>query len=75
MSAAREWNVVDKSGWWLQELRRICGASPESFRPDYDAFMALSPAEDWVKVTHIVQKALVDRQPFQIEHRIVRSKT
>jgi PAS domain S-box-containing protein len=66
-----EWNVVDNSGWWSEELSRICGA-PESFRPDYDAFMTLSPADDREKVTRIVQKAFADRQPFQFEHRIVR---
>ena len=46
-----EWNVVDNSGWWSEELYRICGADPESFRPNYDAFMALSPADDREKVT------------------------
>ena len=67
-----EWNVGDRSGWWSEELRRICGADPESFGPDYDACMALSPADDWVTVTHVVQKALADCLPFQCEHRIVR---
>jgi PAS domain S-box-containing protein len=67
-----EWNVADNSEWWSEELYRIYGADPDSFRPSHDAFMSLLPADDREKVTDILQRAFADRQPFQIEHRIVR---
>jgi PAS domain S-box-containing protein len=67
-----EWNVADHSEWWSEELYRICGADPESFRPHEKAFMTLLAADDRERVTAIVQKAFADRQPFQFEHRIVR---
>jgi two-component system cell cycle sensor histidine kinase/response regulator CckA len=66
------WNVADNSEWWSEELYKICGTDPESFTPNFGAFMALLPADDRGKVTDIVQKAFADRQPFQFEHRIVR---
>lgn len=67
-----EWNVADNSERWSEELYRICGAGRESFRPNYNAFMTLLPADDREKVTDIVQEAFIDRQPFQFEHRIAR---
>jgi two-component system cell cycle sensor histidine kinase/response regulator CckA len=68
-----EWNVADNSAWWSEELYRICGTNPESFTPKFETFMGLLPADDRGKITDIVQKAFADRQPFQCEHRIIRS--
>jgi PAS domain S-box-containing protein len=67
-----EWNVSDRSGWWSEELYNICGAEPESFRPNDNMCMTLLPVDDREKARHIVQKAFADRQPFEFEHRIVR---
>jgi len=67
-----EWNLADNSERWSDELHRICGTDPASFKPSYQAFMAASPADEREKVTAIVQKALADRQPFHFEHHIVR---
>jgi two-component system cell cycle sensor histidine kinase/response regulator CckA len=68
-----EWNVADNSEWWSEELCRMYGADPSSFRPTHEAFMALLPADDREKVSAILQRALADRLPFQIEHRIIRA--
>jgi two-component system cell cycle sensor histidine kinase/response regulator CckA len=67
-----EWNVADNSAWWSEELFRIYGADPESVKPSRDSFFALLPGDDREKMAGILQKSLADRQPFQIEHRIVR---
>jgi hypothetical protein len=66
-----EWVVAD-DGEWSEELYRICGVDPESFVPTYQAFMAMLPADERAAVNAVVQKALVDHRPFQVDHHIVR---
>ena len=68
-----EWTVGDRRVWWSSELYRISGVDPGSFSPNLQSSVALLPAGDREKVEAVLAKALDDREPFQLEHRIVRS--
>lgn len=68
-----EWTIANDSEWWSEELYRICGFRPNSIRPDFDVFIRLIHAGDVEVVSHAIQKAFEDHQPFELEHRIVRS--
>jgi PAS domain S-box-containing protein len=63
------WTAADKRVWWSEELYRICGVDPVSFSP---SIVGLLHPDDRDMVLTAVQRALEDRQPFDIEDRIIR---
>ena len=67
-----EWNVADNSEVWSEELYRICGVEPNSFRPTFQSFVQLLHPDDREMFSRHVQKAVEDHQPFEFDHRIVR---
>ena len=64
-----EWTIADNCLWWSQELRRIYGIDPAR----YEAFLSAVYPDDRQRVEHITAAAIANRQPFQFEHRIVRT--
>ena len=67
-----EWDFAENTEWWSDELFRICGYEPRSFRPTFESFSALLHHEDVDFVLAAISKGSADRQPFEFEHRIVR---
>lgn len=66
-----EWNIVDNTIAWSDELYRIYGMSKESFEANYENYLKSIHPEDREKVNGIVQKAYRDHQPFDFFHRII----
>jgi len=67
-----EWNAADNSEIWSEELYRICGLEPNSFRPTLQSFMELLHPDDVQTVSRYIQKASADHQPFECDYRIIR---
>lgn len=67
-----EWDVVRNKLTGSEEIYRIFGASPERFDGTYESFLDLIHRTDRERVDKAVHAALCQRQPYSMEHRIVR---
>ncbi|MDQ1246675.1 MAG: Phosphodiesterase, partial [Actinomycetota bacterium] len=68
------WELDVPSGelWWSDEVYRIFGLPPQSFTPDYDAFLAAVHPDDRSTVRDAVDRVLVAGSQYAVRHRIVR---
>ncbi|QDV21565.1 Sensor protein FixL [Gimesia panareensis] len=67
-----EWNVLDDSLWWSDEVFRIFGLKSSSFRPTYPGFLETIHPDDRALVERVVAQTLEHDLPYSIEHRIIR---
>ncbi len=67
-----DWNIVNNTLRWSDEIYRIFGLKPQEFGAEYAAFMERLHPEDRAKVAQAVDVALAGGAPYCIEHRIVR---
>jgi len=67
-----EWDIERDSLWWSEELYGIYGVDAASFPATLESFIALVHPEDRPLVRRVIEAAHRNRQPFKIEHRIVR---
>ena len=67
-----EWNVLDGTESWSDEVYRIFGVDRTSVTPSFETFSRFVHPDDHQIVDRIVKKAFADHQPFKCEHRIVR---
>lgn len=66
-----EWNLPRGDIGWSAEVFRIFGVDTQTFRPTYETFLASIHPEDRGQVDEAVQRALKERVPYGIDHRIV----
>ena len=66
-----EWDIISNTIYWTDETYRIFGFTPQEFVVTYDLFLNKIHPEDRVLVTHAVQEALDEKQPYSIQHRIL----
>ncbi len=64
--------MAEDSGWWSDELYRLCGVQPHSVRPTFDSFCRFVHPDDREMVSALIRLAASDHQPFAFEHRIIR---
>ena len=68
-----DWDVVTNELQWSDEIYRIFGLAPQQFSETYEAFLAAVHPDDRDHVDRSVDKALLEQEPYDIEHRIVRA--
>lgn len=66
-----EWNIIDNTIEWSDELYRIFGMSRGDFEANYENYLKCIHPDDRENVNAIVQKSYQDYQPFDIFHRII----
>ena len=66
-----EWNIVTNEIRWSDEVYRIFGLTPQEFGVTYGAFLNSVYPDDREFVKQSVNKALYDKVPYSIDHRIV----
>lgn len=66
-----EWNILDGSLKWSDEIYRIFGLEPKSILPNYDKFTSFIHPEDITFVKDKIDLALKDNIPYDIVHRII----
>lgn len=66
-----EWNLIDDTLWWSDEVFRIFGVNPDSFALTYPAFLATVHPEDRALIDRSVAQTLEYDLPCSIEHRII----
>lgn len=67
-----QWNIVSDEGVWSDELQRLFGFAPGTFRGSYGDFLALLPPEERPRVDQAMQRSLATGEPFHVEYRVVR---
>ena len=55
---------------WSDEIYRIFGLDPAQFSPSYENFLNVIHEDDRDKVNQAYTQSLIDRQPYDIEHRL-----
>lgn len=66
-----EWDLLNDRIYWSDELYRIYGLKPQAHQ-SYRSLLKLLPPGDAKRLQESVQKSLIDRQPYRIEHCITR---
>ena len=67
------WNLNIKTGalFWSDEIYRIFGQKPQSFKSTYDAFLETIHPDDRQSVVTAMEKALRNEALYAVDHRIV----
>ena len=68
-----EWDITANKLNWSDELYHIYEVTPEDFNASYEGFLEWVHPDDRNFVRKAVEEAYDHRQPFNIEHRIIRS--
>jgi PAS domain S-box-containing protein len=66
-----DWDINNSKLYWSDEIYHIFGLIPEKFEPNYEAFLNTIHPDDRESVVKAIDKALYEKHPFSIEHRIV----
>jgi len=66
-----DWDILDNTLSWSDEIFRIFGLAPQGFGATYEAFLSSVHPDDRQFVQESVDKALYENQPYSIDHRIV----
>ena len=67
-----EWDVLERSESWSDQMYRIFGVQVNSFTPSFESFSRFLHPDDRTLLDDVVRKAIVDHQPFECETRIIR---
>ncbi|MBI5672708.1 MAG: PAS domain-containing protein, partial [Nitrospirae bacterium] len=66
-----EWDGRTNRVLWSPETEKIFGIPPGSFNGTYERFFALVHPDDRQRLQAAIAKAVEDRTPYRIEHRII----
>lgn len=66
-----EWNILDNSIGWSEELYHIFGKNRTTFETSYENYMDCIHPDDRNYLNEIIQKSYQDHLPFDCFHRIV----
>ncbi|MDH4161457.1 MAG: EAL domain-containing protein [Nitrospirota bacterium] len=68
-----EWDMTTNELWWSDEIYNIFGLRPGEFPATYDAFLERVHPDDRTLVRDGVDRAILDRLPYELAHRILLS--
>ncbi|TAN63877.1 PAS domain S-box protein [bacterium] len=66
-----EWDIMDNTLSWSDEIYRIFGLNKGGFGADFDAFINSVHPDDRTYVRSAVKEALYNGKPYDIDHRIL----
>ena len=66
------WNPATNRVTWSDQLFRMNGYDPQSFEPDFGAFLRTVHPEDRARVGEVVGRAAQELVPFDFDYRTVR---
>ena len=66
-----DWNILTNELHWSDQIYRIFGLKPQQFEASYPAFLERVHPEDRTLVEAAVSRALKERAPYKIDHRVV----
>ena len=68
-----EWDVAGAVASWSDELYRIFGLHPQAIGASYQAYLQRVHPSDRLLVEQVVERALHEHMPFELDHCIVRA--
>lgn len=66
-----EWNILDGSLQWSDEIYRIFGVEPKSFLPTYEKFTSFVHPDDRAYINDHIDLALKNIGPYNVIHRVI----
>jgi two-component system sensor kinase FixL len=66
-----DWDIVKNELYWSDEIYRIFGFKPKEFGATYEAFLQFVHPEDRQRLQEAVDKALMKKATYSIDHRIL----
>jgi len=66
-----DWNIATGELHWSDEIYRILGLAPQQSVVTYETFLNSVHPEDKALVAGAVTRALTERQPYHVDHRIL----
>ncbi|WP_432694996.1 diguanylate cyclase domain-containing protein [Marinobacterium sp. YM272] len=67
-----EWDPEEDKLSWSQSVYRMFGLDPRQFEASYDAYLNVVHPDDRVRVDLSVTSSIENREPYEIEYRILR---
>ncbi len=67
-----DWDVKTDRVTWSAELFRIYGITPDEFAGTFAAYLSRVHPDDRERVSQVVQRAMREREPWELTERIVR---
>ena len=67
-----DWEIPSNRLWWSDEIYRIFGVNPQEFGATYETFLSFVYPNDRALVEERVHAAAWEREPYDLDHRIVR---
>ncbi|MFL5752332.1 MAG: PAS domain-containing protein, partial [Bacteroidia bacterium] len=67
-----EWDLINNTISWSDELYNIFGRSYEEFKPNFENYIELIHPEDRKLAKKIIEESLKHKTPFNFYHRILR---
>ncbi len=67
-----EWDPASGRVTWSEQLYRIYGVDPQSYRPSFEAYLECVHPEDRQQTGALVARALMDGRPFGFDERVLR---
>jgi diguanylate cyclase (GGDEF)-like protein len=67
-----EWDVVQDTVTWSEELYRMFDVTAEEFDSSYEGYLALLHPDDRTAVDREVRRGFAERSGFEVVHRLVR---
>lgn len=68
-----QWDIAANTVSWSDELYRIYGLAPQSVEITYEGFLERVHPDDRERVAGLIAAAYQGNQPFDYEHRLIRS--
>ncbi len=68
-----DWNIVDNTLYWSDEVYRIFGVQPQEFEVTYEAFFKFIHPFDRPFVQDAINAAINEKKPYGMDHRIILS--
>jgi len=66
-----DWDILKNELYLSDEIYRIFSSKPQEFGADYEAFLNFVHPDDREFVVDSVEKALNEKAPYSIDHRVV----
>ncbi|MFW5851245.1 MAG: PAS domain S-box protein [Bacteroidota bacterium] len=64
-------NIIKHNLYWSDEVYKIYGVTPKTFKPTYDKVLNFSHPDDRDSVKNAYKNSLITQDPYEIVHRIV----
>ncbi len=66
-----DWDIVNNTLSWSDEIYRIFGIAPQAFGASYDAFLSYVYEEDRQRVIDAVNTSIEQHADYAVDHRVV----